>query len=572
VDPYEYIVNISRDFITLINRDYVYEIVNDSYCREMGLPKEEVLNRRVSAVWGQEKFEASIRKHLDDCFEGREIHYLDSFKFGSFVKYMHVSFYPFRRDGRITHALVFSHDITQLGEIESRLSNYEYRDPVTGLFNRRSLNIILEKEIEKAKRSRSEKLRALLFIALENMAKVNQVYGHEIGDLLLENTGLRIRRALRGSDFIFRFEGNQLTAILTNISRSSDAGKVARKIHNAVAVPYDFKGTEILLACSIGIAVYPEDGQERNLLIQRAASALEEAKRQGSGFQLFNAELHREAQERLELESDLAKAFDEKQLQQHFQPVVDVQGRIRGAEALIRWQHPRRGAVPPLGFLPLAEETGLIQAIDRWTLFTACQQLAAWESGEGREPGEGRQPAGQPAGLPEGFYLSVNLSVRSFNDPQLLELLGTAMDKAGLSDPRRLKLEITETRCMENPEATIRRIGELKDKGFETQIDDFGSGYSSLGYLKRLPVETFKVDRMFVEALEESQEERDYLGRIIDTIRSRRKLVVVEGVGTAELFAHLKQMHCDLLQGFYFSRPLPAAAFHKLLRLGAPLP
>jgi diguanylate cyclase (GGDEF)-like protein/PAS domain S-box-containing protein len=553
VDPYEYIVNVSRDFITLINRDYVYEIVNDSYCREMGLSKEQVLNRRVSAVWGEEKFEASIRKHLDDCFGGQEIHYMDSFKFGPFVKYMHVSYYPFRKDGRITHALVFSHDITRLGEIESRLSNYEYRDPVTGLFNRRSLNIILEKEIEKAKRSRSEKLRALLFIALENMARVNQVHGHEIGDLLLENTGLRIRRALRGSDFVFRFEGNQLTAILTNISRSTDAGKVAQKIHNAVAVPYDFKGTEILIACSIGIAVYPEDGEERNLLIQRAASALEEAKKRGTGFLLFNAELHREAQERLRLESDLAKAFDEKQFQLHFQPVVDPEGRIRGAEALIRWQHPRRGNVPPMDFIPLAEETGLIQAIGRWTLFTACQQLAGWD-------------------LPEGFYVSVNLSVRDFSDPQLPELLDTAMSKAGMKDPSRLKLEITETRCMEDPERTIRRIAELKEKGIDTQIDDFGSGYSSLGYLKKLPVRTFKIDRLFVEALAESQEERDYLGRIIDTIRSRRKQVVVEGVGTAEQFAFLKEMRCDLLQGFYFSRPVPAPDFEKLLRLGAPLP
>jgi diguanylate cyclase (GGDEF)-like protein/PAS domain S-box-containing protein len=553
VDPYEYIVNTSRDFITLINRDYVYDIVNDSYCREIGLAKAEVLNRKVATVWGEEKFEAAIRKHLDDCFGGKEIHYIDQFKFGPFVKYMHVSYYPYREGQEITHALVFSHDITQLGEIESRLSNYEYRDPVTGLFNRRSLNIILEKEIEKAKRSRSEKLRALLFIALENMSKVNQAHGHEIGDLLLENSGLRIRRALRGSDFVFRFEGNQLTAILTNISRSTDAGKVAQKVHNAVAVPYDYKGTEILIACSIGIAVYPQDGEERNLLIQRAASALEEAKKRGNTFLLFNADLHREAQERLKLESDLAKAFDERQFELHFQPVVDREARIRGAEALIRWHHPQRGNVPPLDFLPLAEETGLIQAIGRWTLFTACQHLARW-------------------GGWEDLYVSVNLSARDFADPELLELLETAMGKAGIKDPRRLKLEITETRCMEDPERTIRRIAELKDKGIDTQIDDFGSGYSSLGYLKRLPADAFKIDRVFVEALAESSEERDYLGRIIDTIRSRRKRVIVEGVGTAEQYALLREMPCDLLQGFYFSRPVPAPAFEELLQRDTPLP
>lgn len=553
MDPYEYIVNLSKDFITLINRDYVYEIVNDSYCREMGLARENVLKRKVAAVWGEEKFEATIRKHLDDCFAGKEIHYIDQFKFGPFVKYMHVSYYPYRQGGEITHCLVFSHDITQLGEIESRLSNYEYRDPVTGLFNRRSLNIILEKEIEKAKRSRSEKLRALLFIALENMSKVNQAHGHEIGDLLLENTGLRIRKVLRGSDFVFRFEGNELTALLTNISRNTDAGKVAQKIHNAVALPYDYKGTELLITCSIGIAVYPEDGEERNILIQRAASALQEAKKRGNTFLLFNAALHREAQERLRLESDLAKAFDEQQFELHFQPVVDMAGSLRGAEALIRWQHPQRGMVPPLDFIPLAEETGMIQAIGRWTLFTACQHLARWSSRI-------------------DLYLSVNLSARDFADPQLLELLETAMSKAGIKDPRRLKLEITETRCMEDPERTIRRIAELKAKGIDTLVDDFGSGYSSLGYLKRLPADTFKIDRVFVEALAESCDERDYLSRIIDTIKSRRKRVLVEGVSTAQQYALLKDMRCDLMQGYYFSRPLPASAFEKLLARDAALP
>lgn len=553
MDPYEYIVNLSKDFITLINRDYVYEIVNDSYCREMGLARENVLKRKVAAVWGEEKFEATIRKHLDDCFAGKEIHYIDQFKFGPFVKYMHVSYYPYRQGGEITHCLVFSHDITQLGEIESRLSNYEYRDPVTGLFNRRSLNIILEKEIEKAKRSRSEKLRALLFIALENMSKVNQAHGHEIGDLLLENTGLRIRKVLRGSDFVFRFEGNELTALLTNVSRNTDAGKVAQKIHNAVALPYDYKGTELLITCSIGIAVYPEDGEERNILIQRAASALQEAKKRGNTFLLFNAALHREAQERLRLESDLAKAFDEQQFELHFQPVVDMAGSLRGAEALIRWQHPQRGMVPPLDFIPLAEETGMIQAIGRWTLFTACQHLARWSSRI-------------------DLYLSVNLSARDFADPQLLELLETAMSKAGIKDPRRLKLEITETRCMEDPERTIRRIAELKAKGIDTLVDDFGSGYSSLGYLKRLPADTFKIDRVFVEALAESCDERDYLSRIIDTIKSRRKRVLVEGVSTAQQYALLKDMRCDLMQGYYFSRPLPASAFEKLLARDAALP
>jgi len=552
-DPYEYIVNISKDFITLINREYVYEIVNDSYCREMGLSRDEILHKQVGDIWGQERFDDTIRRHLDEAFGGQETHYIDQFKFGPFVKYMHVSYYPYRQGGRITHALVFSHDITQLGEIESRLSNYEYRDPVTGLFNRRSLNIILEKEIEKARRSRSEKLRAVLFVGLLSMDKVNQIYGHEIGDLLLENTGLRVRRAVRSSDYVFRFEGNDLTVLLTNIGRNTDAGRVAQKIQDAVAVPYNYKGTEIVLSCAIGIAVFPDDGEDRSELIQRAASAQAEARRRQAPFVLFNERLHREAQERLELESDLLQAFDEQQLELHLQPVVDGRGVISGAEALIRWQHPTRGTVPPMAFIPLAEETGLVAPIGRFALFTACRHLAEWVDRH-------------------QVYVSVNLCARELADPGLLATVQAALARAGVSSPGHLKLEITETSCMADPQATIDRLLELEEKGIETFIDDFGTGYSSLGYLKRLPATTYKIDRLFVEALAESPAEREYLGRIIEMIKSRGKQVLVEGVSSLAQLQLLEGMRCDRLQGFYFARPMPAKQFVALLDSRATLP
>jgi diguanylate cyclase (GGDEF)-like protein/PAS domain S-box-containing protein len=553
VDPYEYIVNTSRDFITLINRDYVYEIVNDAYCREMGRSKEEIVNRHVGEIWGEDKFGETIRGHLDQTFAGKEVHYLDQFKFGPFVKYMHVSFYPYRQGKEITHALVFSHDLTQLGEIESRLSNYEYRDPITGLFNRRSLNIILDKEIEKAKRSRSEKLRAVLFVGLRSLTKVNEIYGHEIGDLLLENTGQRIRRTLRSSDYVFRFEGSQLAVVLTNISRNTDAGKVARNIQEAVAVPYNFKGTEIVLSCAIGIAVYPDDGQAYGELIQRAAAAQAEARRREVPYLLFNDEVHRQARERLSLESDLLRAFEEQQLELHYQPVVDLEGRIVGAEALIRWQHPERGAVPPGSFIPLAEETGIISSIGRFSLFSACRTAARWS---------GRHDV----------YVSVNLCARELADPQLPQTLETAMSTAGMDSPGSLKLEVTETSCLAEPRVTLQRLEELEKRGIDVFIDDFGTGYSSLGYLKNLPATTFKIDRLFVEALSESPAEREYLARIIDMIKSRGRRVLVEGVSSAAEREALEGMRWDFLQGFYFARPMPAEQFMALLDREVRLP
>lgn len=549
MDAYEYIVNISKDFITLINRDYVYEIVNDSYCTEMGQSREEIINRSVAEIWGKEKFENSLKRYLNQCFEGQEVHYIDTFKFGPFEKYMHVSYYPYRENDEITHVAVFSHDITSVGEIESKLTNYEYRDPVTGLFNRRSLDVVLDKEIEKAKRSKYEKLRAVLFVSLENLAKVNQVYGHEIGDLLLENSGLRIRRTLRRSDYVFRFAGSELSVILTNIAKNTDAGKVAQKIYNNVAVPYRFKETDINITCHIGIALYPEDGADKRTIVQKATSALAEAKKRNMDFLLFDASLHEQAVSRLKLESEIAKAFEKGQFELHYQPVVDTNGKIHGAEALIRWNHPERGYIPPMDFIPIAEETGLIIPIGRWALFTACRQISTWMK-------------------KHKLYVSINLSAKEFSDSTLLEAIQKAIKQSQDFDPAYLKLEITETKCMDDPEKTIKQMQSLLDIGVETFIDDFGTGYSSLGYLKRLPAVTLKIDKLFIDALVESQEEQDYLTHIIRTVKSRKKKVLVEGVSSREQFELLKAMACDQMQGYLFSRPVPAEEFEKLLARG----
>ena len=215
MNKYEFIVNLSRDFITLINQDYVYEVVNESYCQVLKKERDQVLGQKVSDIWGKELFDSAIKPRLDECFSGKAVHYIDQFKFGLSQRYIHVSFYPYSDGDKITHALVFSHAITKLGKIESKLINYEYRDPLTGLFNKRSLDIILDMELEKAKRSKTEKLRALMIISLDNLSEVSHRYGYEIGDILLENTGIRIKEILRNSDYIFRLEGNEtLTPII----------------------------------------------------------------------------------------------------------------------------------------------------------------------------------------------------------------------------------------------------------------------------------------------------------------------------------------------------------------------
>ena len=402
MDKYEYIVNTSKDFITLINREYVYEIVNESYCEAIGRKKADILNKSVAEVWGDDTFGKVIKDYLDTCFSGQNIHYIDKFKFGSFEKQMHVSYYPYSmaEGNEITHALVFSHDITHISEIESKLTNYEYRDPVTGLFNRRSLDIILDKEIQSSRRSDSEKSKAVLFLRIENLARVNRIYGYGIGDLLLENTGLRIQKCVRNSDFVFRFVGGELTVLLTNIARITDVAKIAQKIYDSVAMPYEFKGDEIFITCAIGVSVYPVDGDDRDTIIQNASSAMTEALKRGEQFIVYNKELHEKAVARMHLESDMNKAFEGSQYELHYHPIVDPDGRILGAEALIRWHHPEKGLIPPFEFSPVAEETRMIDAIGKWVVYTACKQIKEWT--EDLE-----------------IFITVNLTVREFASENL---------------------------------------------------------------------------------------------------------------------------------------------------------
>ncbi len=556
-NKYEYIVNISKDFITLISRNYIYEIVNDAYCREIDKKREEIINRSVAEIWGDERFNNSIKKCLDKCFSGQEVHYIDKFRFGPFDKYMHVSYYPYFAGNKITHALVFSHDITKISEIESKLTQYEYRDPLTGLFNRRSLDIILEKEIEKAKLSKAEKLRALLFISLGNLAKVNQTYGFDIGDVLIENSGLRIKKVLRNCDFVFRFEGKELTAMLTDIKNSTDVARLAQRICNDVSMPYRYKGNDILITCKIGISIYPDDGEDKDTIIRNATAALAEAKRRGEKFVLYNRGLHKKAIERMSLESDMYKAFNKEQFELYYQPIVDSTGNILGAEALIRWHHPKRGLVAPADFIPIAEETGMIDSIGKWTLFAACKQVKKWISDKDSN---------------RAIYVSVNLSAREFANGNLIETIKGALKNAGNLDPKHLKLEITESECMENPDETIRKMVSLHNIGIELFIDDFGTGQSSLSYLKRIPARTLKIDKVFVDELVKSEAEREYLSNIISLVRSRNKKVIIEGVSSKEQAELLHIMNCDRMQGFYFSKPLQSKEFTKQLLSGKKLP
>ncbi|MFP4484005.1 MAG: EAL domain-containing protein, partial [Spirochaetaceae bacterium] len=546
-DTYQFIVDQSQDFITLINRDYVYEIVNHTYARGMGLDKEDLVGKSVADVWGREKFESTIKGYLDRCLAGEEVHYIERFEFGRLEKNMHVSYYPYPPGSESpTDVLVFSHDVTRLSEVEDKLAAVEYRDPLTGLYNRRSLTAMLARELGRARRETGPgRLRGVLFIHLRNFKHINQTLGHQIGDLLLENTGLRVKESVRESDLVFRFEGTNLVVLLTSMAQSVDAAVVARKIHDTVTVPYRHRDQDIVISCHIGVSIYPQDGDDGELLVQRANSAVIEAENLNEPFLLYDQNLHERAVQRMELRTEIARAVGEQQFLLHFQPIVTIDGRIIGAEALVRWNHPARGMVPPGDFIAVAEESGSISAIDKWALYAVAAHLADW--------------------YPRfGIFCSVNLSAAEFNDEYLVEVVKAALDAEGVP-PEALRLELTESRCMDDPDMAVRRIQQVRDLGVDVWIDDFGTGQSSLSYLKRLPVPVIKIDKTFADDLAHGQDEEAYLASIVAGIRARGREVVVEGVTSAAQVEVLKRIGCSYAQGYYFGKPVSAEELEELL-------
>ncbi|HOZ72876.1 MAG TPA: EAL domain-containing protein [Spirochaetales bacterium] len=550
---FEKIVQASHDFITLIDRDYRYAFVNDSYARELGLPAIDIVGKTVGEIWGDEKFRRRIKPRIDQCFRGDESHDVDKFTFGSDSKYIHVSYYPYGDDGETSHVMVFSHDISIVKKLESKLLDFEFKDPTTGLFNRRSFDIVLDMELEKARRSGAHGVRAVLFIKLRSISHINAAFGYELGNLLLESTALRIKDALLASDYVFRFDGKEFAVILTTIKRGVDIPIVADNVRGKTNFPYSYGGTVINVSCNIGAAVYPSDGDAREVIVSRAMAAMNEAHERDEPLVMFNKELFERGRYVSKLRADFHAAFIERQFTTWFQPIVDAGGMIVGAEALIRWHHPTLGNVPPSVFIPIAEESGNIAMIGKWVLFQVCRDIRRFGDALGER------------------YISVNLTTAEFSRPTLVDEIRELLETERIR-PASLKLEITESQSMKDVDQVIRKIEDLSDIGIDVLIDDFGTGYSSLAYLKRLPAKTIKVDKAFVDHIAESDEELEFIRGVMTMIESKKKNVLVEGVTSLDQYKLLRGLGAAYLQGYYFSEPRSGDDFLALLKAGKPLP
>ncbi len=445
-------------------------------------------------------------------------------------------------------------DISARKDAENRLDRLAHYDSLTGLPNRSLFGDRLRHAILEA--DRRERLVALLFMDLDRFKLINDNLGHEIGDHLLIQVAERLGTCVRRSDTLARLGGDEFTLVLTDIVHVDHVAHVAQKILDAFTQPFQVDGNELFVSISIGITICPFDDQTMEALLQNADIAMYKAKEQGrNGFQFYTADMNTRTHKRLDLETALRRALERNELVLHYQPQVDLKsGKIFAMESLLRWQRPEQGLVSPADFIPLAEETGLIVPIGEWVLRTACAQNKAW----------------QDAGLAP-LRVAVNLSARQFQQKNLIQTVRAALRDSGL-EPRYLDIEITESMVMKNATAAVKTLNELDAMGIALSIDDFGTGYSSLSYLKRFPIDCLKIDKSFVNDVTTNPDDAAIASAIITMARSLGMKVVAEGVETEGQLQFLRARGCDALQGYYFSRPLPADAFLGLMQEGKCLP
>jgi diguanylate cyclase (GGDEF)-like protein/PAS domain S-box-containing protein len=435
----------------------------------------------------------------------------------------------------------------ELEEAKARAQHLADHDALTGLPNRRLLEDRLTQALALSYRNR--KATAVMFVDLDRFKTINDSLGHAVGDALLREVAARLVKQLRIGDTICRIGGDEFVVVLPEVKRSSDVAHVAQKVIEQLSQPLSIEERELVVTCSIGIAVYPDDGRDAESLIRNADAAMYHAKELGrANYQFFTEQMNQAASQRLQLEGDLRRAIRRDELRVHYQPIVDAhRGRIASHEALVRWQHPERGLVHPAEFIQLAEETGIILKIGEWVLREACR----WSTFIGARGHDGGD-----------IQVAVNLSARQFNDPQLPKMVARALKETGLP-PRLLELEITESTAMQQTDITLRTLKKLKQLGVSIAIDDFGTGYSSLSYLRRFPVDKIKIDRSFVAEVPADRDQGAIVAAIVALAHALQIRVVAEGVETEAQRAFLKSIGCDYIQGYLVGRPADADSAAK---------
>jgi diguanylate cyclase (GGDEF)-like protein/PAS domain S-box-containing protein len=553
---YSSLVELAAIGISHVDLNGRFVFVNRRLCEMLGYSREELLELSIPEISHPDD-----RQVTDKDRARLEAGEIDSFKAekrylrrdGSTI-WVRLTVAPRRTpEGRTLHHISIVEDISDRRKAEARIQYLATHDEMTGLVNRTMFGEFLARAI--ARCHRPGRGFAVMFVDLDRFKVVNDSLGHEAGDELLRVIALRLRTTLRTSDVVARFGGDEFVLLVEDVKDRDAAMVVARNLLAAVIAPVEIAGHECRVTASIGIVLCPEDAVDAETLLKHADVAMYHAKEEGkNGFQFYSPMIGEVSTERVRIETALGAAVERGELSMHYQAKVDMQtGEIRGAEALLRWTHPDLGTVSPTRFIPVAEECGLIVPIGRWVLTTACNQAVEWVR----------------LGMP--LCVAVNLSPRQFMDTQLVALIRDALEQTGLP-PALLELEITESVMMHDHDLALAKMTAIRDLGVRLAIDDFGTGYSSLAQLKRLPVDTLKIDRSFIRGLAHSSADQAITDAILTLATSLGVTVVAEGVETAEQQSFLSGRTCTEMQGFYFHRPLPPELFTSMLRTHVPQP
>lgn len=540
----------SGSSVMLTDADFKVEYVNWQFCRISGFSPEEVIGRHVDFL-SAGRTSPEVRRHLSETLRmGKPWHgeLLCRRKNGELF-WNSLSVSPVASEqGEITGLVAVGEDLTEQRETDRKIQQLAFFDPITGLGNRQFLLDNLDEFFAEAEASGFDRQTVLVFIDLDDFKRVNDSLGHDMGDRLIKTAAHRLKVVVSDSDVLVRLGGDEFAILHRTSSReklNDWLDQLCYQFNRTVKL-----GPHIINAfASIGVAFLPQDASDTTEALRNAELAMYRAKQQtGSTCHFFSEELNQQAQKRLDLEVRLRKAMQHNQLELYYQPKVCLKNnRIIGVEALIRWNDPERGLIPPLDFIPFAEDTGLILPISHWVLETACRQIVSWQKA-------GRKP----------IRMAINLSARQFQDPGFVSQVATILQQTGVN-PKWIELEITESMLMENMQDMLPVLRELKALGVSLAIDDFGTGYSSLAYLKEMPIDVLKVDRAFVKDLPHGRNDCAITRTIIVLAQQLGLSVVAEGIEQSEQAKFLLESGCDIGQGFLYSRPLTLKALEEKL-------
>ncbi|MBA2689529.1 MAG: EAL domain-containing protein [Burkholderiales bacterium] len=566
---YRYLVDNSPDIIYTLDQDGCFRFLSNRVETLLGYDKEELIGKHYTTIIYDEDIErakfvfnerrtgsrasADVEVRLK-CKEGGALmHFENRFitiELNAMGMYVESNS---ETSPKFVGTYGVAKDITDRKKAEETIYHQAYHDLLTGLPNRLLFRDRLNLAIAQAKRSR-QKL-SVMFLDLDRFKVVNDSLGHVVGDHLLQSVANRLGKCVREGDTLARLGGDEFTLLLPQIVHPEAAANTAKKILNVLARPFFIAGQDHHFSASIGIAIYPEDGDTVDTLIKNADIAMYHVKDLGRNNYAFFTQVKNTAySDRLSLESDLRKAIVNNELELYYQPQVNTStGAVVGMEALIRWNHPLRGLLYPADFIPLAEETGLIGSIGEWVLHTACSQSRAW----------------QAAGVPP-IRMSVNLSAHQIEQQNFLDKIIQLLRDTGLPS-QNLEIEITESAMMKDIEKTQDKLRELAGLGVRISVDDFGTGYSSLSYLKNLPIHSIKIDQSFIRDLSATESETSIVTAMIQIAKGLKLKLIAEGVETDYQLAFLRDNHCEECQGFLFSRPVNTAEATRILVANQPL-